>query len=199
LSQSKPDDYWQKKATYRNIANTVPDFEHIEPGSSMMFHDENGEPSLEVKVSPNSVFVSQFSDVVDYLESKLKEKPSSQIIQESTPQELTTIAMYAILDCVCRCMNDSGKGLNDLLNNHNDIEIIDHKNNEVHRLSGTMKNEQLKFKFSKSLDSDFEMPKPGRMPEGKFSERSFSFPEFLNKLSTDLKPRFDTFREPELA
>lgn len=187
--------YWQRKATYENLSRTIPNFKNLKAGEASQYFDEEGELHFEVRVSSDS-FKSSYGKIIDYMQGELTSKPSSEIIMDSTPYEVATYLAFAILDAYARLTVD--RGLNEIFNDTNKVELIDHKTGEIHQFTGSVENEQLKFDVSYNKDSDFEVSNRGILKYAKGENHNTKFEDFLGKLSPDFKSRFEHEKE-ELA
>lgn len=189
MTELDPNSYWQRKATFERLDRAIPDFKDLKEGDSKQYFDDTGELHFEVTVNPNNRLKSKFGKVIDYVQGEMISKPSSQIVMESTPYEIAHYVAFAVLDFFAKELT-IGYGLNELVNTYDDVTLIDHKNNEVHRFSGSIENGQLRYEASHNLDDDL-LSKGNldvRFEQDERIDRNFS--DFLGKLTPAFKARF---------
>lgn len=186
MSKIDSNNYWQRKATYENISKIIPNFDELKPGGSQNFHDENNELHFEIIVYNTERNKNSFSDLIDYIQGEVTSKPSAQIIQQSSIQEIQAYLITGLIDAFARYT--IGRGLNELFNSYDKVEMIDHKTGEVHEFLGSLENKQLAFQksYKKGLGLD-SFYKNSDLKAEDFPSRNFK--DFLGKMD-NLKTRF---------
>lgn len=188
MSDLDPNSYWQRKATYQNLSKAIPDFKKIKPGETFKYYDDDGDLHFEVKAYNSNITKSQFGGVIDYMQGEITAKPFPQIVQEIPLKQVSMYIIATVLDAYARLTFD--RGLNEMLNTYDRVDLIDHKTGETHQFEGSLANDQLAFRISYKTDSDFKVSRQGNLKYKEGENYSRDFKSFLKKIGPDFRDRF---------
>ena len=189
MSDLDPNSYWQRKVVFEKLSKTIPGLKELKTGDRKQYFDDDGELHFEVIIKRNERPKSNYGKLIDYIKGEVTAKPTSQIVLENNPYEIAHFVVFAVLNFYAKELT-IGYGLNELANSYNDVTLIDHKNNEAHRLLGSIENEQLSYMASHNLDEGLLLKSNSRL-RFKLDNRIIeNFPDFLNKLTPEFKNRF---------